>query len=265
MPSNILPVTKDGKSAFDIACSAVKNASKVLLDYYESSKKVKHKGRGNIVTQADTLSETTIIKIIASEFPDHLILSEETNATTPVTGYTWIIDPLDGTNNYYFGIPHFCINIALSKDRDILLGITYDPLKDELFTAVKGSGVELNGCPVHVTPVNTLGSALIGFDLGYDDNQGKNMLDVVKKLHGNVHCIRMMGSAALGLAYVACGRISLYFHRSIYPWDIASGILLITEAGGKVIGWQRDKIGLHSKMLIASNNELCDQLIEQYI
>jgi len=257
-----LPVSESGKTAAETACLAAQRAGKVLIERFYSSKKVKHKGIGNIVTEADTLSEKTILELLKSEFPGHSILSEETNSTTPVSGYTWIIDPLDGTNNYFFGIPHFCVNIALSDDRELLLGITYDPLKDELFKAEKGKGATLNGSPIHVSPVNSLNDSLLGFDLGYDAVQGKNMLDVANKLWGRVHCLRMMGSAALGLAYVACGRISLYFHRFLYPWDIASGILLITEAGGQVMGWQKQKIDLYSKQLIASNEMLCHQFIE---
>jgi myo-inositol-1(or 4)-monophosphatase len=265
MDNYSLPVSASGKTADEIACLAARKAGELLLDHFYLSKKIKHKGRGNIVTEADTLSEEIILELLNREYPAHSVLSEETNSSTPVSGYTWIIDPLDGTNNYFFGVPHFCVNIALSQNKDLLLGITYDPLKNELFKSVRGKGSDLNGAPIHVSPINALSDSLIGFDLGYDDIQGKNLLDIANKLWAKVHCLRMMGSSALGLAYVACGRISLYFHRYVYPWDIASGLLLIAEAGGLVMDWQKERVDLYSTKIIASNKALCYRFIESCV
>ncbi len=261
MSSNNLLLSRSGKTPIEIATQAAKEAGEILVDHFTSNKTIKQKGRGNLVTEVDALSEKLVLDLLNTEYPQHLVLSEETRFSTSVVGYTWIVDPLDGTNNYVFGIPHFCVNIALVSNDEILLGVTYDPMKRELFHAEKGKGAYLNSVSLRVSQMGLLKDSSIGFDLGYNDTEGKNMLDIANKLCGRVHCMRMMGSAALGLAYVACGRISLYFHRFIYPWDIASGILLVREAGGEVVDWQGKQVGFRSEKLIASNKLLYEQFI----
>jgi myo-inositol-1(or 4)-monophosphatase len=249
-----LPSAKSGRSALEVAIQATREASQILLASFGSKRKrVRHKSRGNLVTEADILSEKAILRLLKGEYPDCNILSEESNASTPVAGYTWIVDPLDGTNNYTFGIPFFCINIALTKDEDILLGITYDPIRDELFRAEKGQGAYLNDAALRVSTASSLQASLVGFDVGYSHERGEEILEMATKLWGRVHCLRSMGSSSLGLAYAACGRISLYFHRFLYPWDIASGLLLIREAGGQVTDWQGKPANFRTKEIIASN------------
>ncbi|MBC8512390.1 MAG: inositol monophosphatase, partial [Dehalococcoidia bacterium] len=135
---NNLSLARSGRSALEVAIEAAREAGKILLAHFHSEKEIKHKGKSNLVTEVDILSEKLIVELLKREYPDCNILSEESNSTTPVAGYTWIVDPLDGTNNYVFGIPFFCTSIALVKDEDILLGVTYDPLRDELFRAEKG-------------------------------------------------------------------------------------------------------------------------------
>lgn len=256
------PLSRSGRSPLQVATQAVQEAGKVLVGHFHSEKVVKQKSRGNLVTEVDTLSEELILGILRDEYPDYQILSEEMNSFTTIGGYTWIVDPLDGTNNYVFGIPNFCVNVALVNDTDILLGMTYDPMKKELFYAEKGKGAYLNDSSVRVSQVSLLKDSLVAFDLGYDDEQGRKMLDVTNKLWGQVHCMRMMGSSALGIAYVACGRMTIYMHRQVYPWDIASGLLLVSEAGGRVTDWQGNQVSFQSEKIIASNNKLYPQLIE---
>lgn len=257
-----MSLSRSGRSSLEIATQAVQEAGKVIVDRFYFQKAIKQKSRGNLVTEVDTLSEELILKLLKDEYPDYQVLSEETNSFATVTGYTWIVDPLDGTNNYVFGIPNFCINIALVNNEDILLGITYDPMKSELFHAEKGKGAYLNNSLVRVSQIGLLKDSLVAFDLGYNDEQGKRMLDIADKLWGRVHCMRMMGSSALSLAYVACGRMTIYLHRHIYPWDIASGLLLIREAGGTVTDWMGNQANLQDEKIIASNKKLRQQLIE---
>ena len=183
---NDLPLSLSGRSPFEVATQAVQEAGKVIVNCFGSGKVVKQKGRGNLVTDVDTLSEGLILDLLKNEYPEHNILSEELNSSTSVTGYTWIIDPLDGTNNYVFGIPYFCVNIALVKDTDILLGITYDPVREELFYAETGKGTYLNGLSVRVSPVKLLKDSLMAFDLGYSDEQGRKILNVIDKLWGSI-------------------------------------------------------------------------------
>ncbi|HEX75671.1 MAG TPA: inositol monophosphatase [Dehalococcoidia bacterium] len=253
---NDLPLAQSGRSALEVATQAAEEAGEILLAHFCSKKEIKYKGKSNLVTEADILSEKTILEFLESEYPDCNILSEESNSSAPTTGYTWIVDPLDGTNNYVYGVPFFCINIALAKDEDVLLGITHDPVREELFRAEKGKGAYLNDSAIQVSKEGSLGTSLVGLDLGYSAEQSKKMLDIATRLWSQVHCLRVMGSASLSLAYVACGRVSLYLHRYLYPWDIASGLLLIREAGGKVTDWQRKPASCQTKEIIASNDRL---------
>lgn len=256
-----MPSSRSGKSALQIATEAAKAGGQVLLSNFHSRKKTKSKGRGNLVSEVDFLSQEAILKLLKYEYPDFSIVSEEVDPPTPVSGYTWIVDPLDGTNNYIFGIPFFCVNIALVKDHEILAGVTYDPNQNELFYAQKGGRAYLNGRLVHVSDKASLRASLIGLDLGYDAVRGRELLDIIIKLWPNVHGVRLMGSASLGLAYVACGRIDIYLHRFIYPWDIASGILLVREAGGVVSNWQSRPATFESQEIIACNDVLFSSLV----
>ncbi len=248
-----LPLARSGRTTLEIAAQVAKEAGKILLDHFHSAKEIKLKGKSNIVTEVDLLCEKHILGFLSKEYPDFKILSEETSSTTKLAGYTWIIDPLDGTNNYAYGIPFFCVNVALAKDDEVLLGLTFDPLRGELFWVEKGKGAYLNDSPIHVSRAESLGEALLGFDLGYNIERGRELLDIIAKLYGQVHCVRLLGSASLGLAYVACGRVSIYIHRWLYPWDIAPGLLLIREAGGIVTDWQDKPANVQSTQLIASN------------
>jgi myo-inositol-1(or 4)-monophosphatase len=259
-----LPLSFSGKSALDVAGIAAKKAGQALLEHFGDIKHVKPKSQGNLVTDVDFLSEKIILDFLKQEYPDFGILSEESNSSVPVAGHTWVVDPLDGTNNYTFGIPFFCVNIALVCDDVILLGVTYDPIRNELFKARLGEGAYLNESRIRVSTVNSLPRALIGLDLGYNHNMGRKMLETVNQLWGQVHCIRLLGSSSLGLAYVACGRISLYFHRYLFPWDIAPGLLLVREAGGEVVDWNDKKANFRQTELIASNLRLQREFLRHF-
>ena len=259
-----LPVARSGKNALEVAIAAAKEAGGILLAHFGYVRQIKHKSQGNLVTDADILSEKLIIDFLKREYPDFSILSEESNPSASVSGYTWVVDPLDGTNNYTYGIPFFCVNIALVQDEDILLGITYDPMRGELFQAEKGKGAYLNDSPIRISAISSLQESLIGLDLGYSHDRGSQMLDTVNRLWGQVHCVRLMGSSSLGLAYAACGRVSLYFHRYLFPWDIASGLLLVREAGGEVVDWQGRPANFRDTELVASNLTLQREFLQYF-
>jgi len=253
---NTLPLSRSGKSVLEVAMQAAHKAGDVLLANFEAEKGIQYKGKGNLVTNIDILAEKTVMELLKQEYPSHKILSEETNSTTDTSGYTWVVDPLDGTNNYVYGIPFFCTNVALAMDEDILVGVTYAPMTRKMFRADKGKGAYLNNTPIQVSNVSSLKAAMVGFDLGYNDQQAREMLNLATNLWGEVHCMRMIGSSSLGLAYVAAGRISLYYHRFVYPWDIAPGLLLIKEAGGIVTNWEGQPATIHNMQIIASNPRL---------
>ncbi len=261
-PSRFLPESAHGKTPLTVATYAAREAGKILIQRLGKSNRTTVKGKRNLVTEAEYHKEKKVMSILAEEYPGHGILSEESGGSGEDSEYIWIIDPLDGTNNYHFGIPYFCVNIALARRGDIVLGITYDPIRDELFHAVKGGGARLNRKKIRVSSVISLGDASVGVDLGYNPEQSDNMLAIAVKLWPRVHCLRLLGSASLGLAYVACGRLSLYFHRSLYPWDIASGLLLVREAGGEVLNGSKNPAGIKDRALAASSRALLNEYFE---
>jgi len=255
-PAASLPVSVQGQSAYRVARQAVAEAGKILRQRFGRYNAIRVKGRRDLVTEADLLSEKTILQIITAAFPGHGIMSEEAGTRRAGNEYTWIIDPLDGTNNFHFGMPLFCVNIALARRGDVVLGITFDPIRNEIFRAVKGKGAYLNNSRIAVSDVVDLGDAAVGVDLGYDDGRSSELLNMAIGLWTKIHCMRLIGSSSLGMAYVACGRLSLYFHKSLYPWDSASGLLLIREAGGEVTDFTGRRATIKDREIIAANPRL---------
>lgn len=261
---NQLPLSYHGKTPSEVAEFASREAGKILMARLGGSNDIHVKGKRNIVTEADLASEKYILQVIKEEYPQHGILSEEQGEDNPDREYVWIVDPLDGTNNFFFGIPYFCVNVALTHNEDVIMGVTYDPVRDEMFHATKFGGAFLNGSKIRISAVNTLLNASVGVDLGYVREQAKAILDVALKLLPQIHCLRLLGSASLGMAYVACGRFSLYCHRHLYPWDTASGLVLIKEAGGEVKGWSGKPANIHEQQIIAANDKLLSEF-EQWL
>lgn len=249
-----LPLSRSGKNALEVATAAAREAGGIIAAGFSKEKQVKYKGKGNIVTDVDLKVDDALKSLLQREYPTHSIISEESDAIRGDSGYTWILDPLDGTNNYSFGIPFCSTVIALTRGEEVLLGLIYDPLRNELFSAQKGGGAYLNSSPIHVSSKTTVQGALLGFDLGYVEDKGKRTLEFITALWRRMHSIRIMGSGALGLAYVACGRIDLYFHPLLYPWELACGLLLVTEAGGVMTDWDGGRLGIGEGSAIASNS-----------
>jgi myo-inositol-1(or 4)-monophosphatase len=262
--SFILPKSIHKNSAFLVARHAALEAGKILKYRFGLINEIQFKGKRNIVTEADKLSEKAIIKILENEFPDFGILSEESPEKHSDGEFTWIIDPLDGTNNYYFGIPLFCVNIALAWRGDVVMGITYDPMRKELFHGIIGKGCFLNIDRIFVSKVTTMDKASVAVDMGYDEESAKSLINIAANLRPKSHCLRLLGSSSLGLAYVASGRLGLYFHKYIYPWDIASGLLMIHESGGEVRNFQGSIATIHDKQIIAANKKLLKEFLTSF-
>lgn len=249
-----IPSSRTGRDALAVAAQAAREAGEIQREYYFKDIHVEKKGNRNLVTEVDLLSEKIILSTIQDEFPDHSILSEESGNTETTSDYQWIIDPLDGTTNYTFGIPIFCASIGLICNDEILLGAVYDPMRDEMFQARKGGGSFLNQDPISVSNDRNVQTTLIGFDIGYDDKRTREMLSRANSVWTPEMAFRLIGSAALGMTYVACGRLDIYFHRSIYPWDIAGAMLLLREAGGEVVDLDGKPADVWGKSIIASSN-----------
>ncbi|KPK46262.1 MAG: hypothetical protein AMJ77_06240 [Dehalococcoidia bacterium SM23_28_2] len=209
------------------------------------------KGRGNVVTAADLASERAICDILAAEYPEHSILSEETAASAEGEEWMWVVDPLDGTHNYAHGIPFFCINIALCYREEPLLALTYEPIRGEEFRAQKGEGAFLNGERMAASRRESVQASLVAVGLGYDDQRAGHILDLLRDLWPGMQSARIMGSAALGLAYAACGRLDLFVHHVLFPWDIAAGILLVREAGGAITDRDGGPMSIRSEGTVA--------------
>lgn len=257
-----LPQGKSGCGSLDVARYIIIKTGDILVERFQQPKQVSVKGKSNLVTDVDLAAEKQAISLLQAEFPGHNILSEETTRPKSDSEFTWVLDPLDGTNNYTFGIPFFCTTLALLQGEDIVLGLIYDPIRKELFQAVKGGGATVNGKPMAVSAKTKLDDTFVGFDIGYNAQEGTRLLQMACALWPRVHAMRVMGSAALGLAYAACGRLDVYYHRWLYPWDIASGILLTREAGGEVIDWEGKPASHMSRGLIASNGKLARLMLD---
>ena len=252
-----LPPSRSGRPALDIASRVARAAGGIILSAFSrADKKTRSKGKSNLVTEADYLSEQAILRELKAEFPSCGFLSEESEAVVSNSPFTWVVDPMDGSNNFSFGVPFFSVNMALLHKDDVVLGVTYDPVRDELFHGLRGQGAFLGEKPLRVSARTDLKDALVGFDLGYDMERGREMLEAAGKLWTRVFSFRIMGSGALALAYVAAGRLDLYLHRRLYPWDIVAGKLLIEEAGGVVSDWEGNPALPKTPAIIAGNPEL---------
>ncbi|NBI07403.1 inositol monophosphatase family protein [Senegalia massiliensis] len=215
----------------------------------------------DLVTEIDDLSEKIIIKGIKREYPDHDILSEESEFEKTDSDYLWIIDPLDGTTNYAQGLPIFAVSIALEFRGKIVLGVVYNPMLDEMFSAVKGKGTYLNGKEIKIGGKDELIKSVIATGFAYDRNTNENNnISNFSKILPKVRGIRRMGAAAYDLACVACGRLDGYWEFNLKSWDVAAGILIIKEAGGEVV----DISGGKNVSIIAGNKKMI-KLIEKEI
>lgn len=246
-----LPTCKSGLSALEVARALAREAGALALARFRSPQRITAKGRGNLVTETDFEIEANLHEAFRREFPDHRLLSEETAAETDSAGWVWVIDPLDGTRNFASGIPFFCVNIALCHDGEPLLAVTHDPNHSETFWAERGGGAWVNDAPAAVSQAPTLQASVLGIDLGYDDQRAGAALQLVHLLFPGVQSVRVPGSAALALAYAACGRYDLFIHHDLFPWDLAPGILLVQEAGGVITDREGKDISMRSRTVLA--------------
>ncbi len=242
---------------------AAKAGGDVLMEHYGKVPReaVRKKSQTDFLSFVDEQSEKAIIKVLNEAYPDYAILAEEGGADNGCSAYRWIIDPLDGTRNYLSHLPVFAVSIALQKQDEIIAGLIYDPLHDEIFRAEKECGAFLNDDKISVSENTTLGESLIA--TGFPFKAKHKLEDYLKAFQGIFNesmGARRMGAAAIDLAYVACGRFDGFFELGLKPWDMAAGVLIIREAGGKVSDfWGQDRF-MNTSFIIASNGRIHDAM-----
>jgi len=247
----------------DVALEAARLAGGMIRDRFDSTFQVSLKGRNDIVTDVDVAVEKAVLELVHREFPDFGILAEESQPVTTGSPYKWVVDPIDGTRNFAMGIPHFCTIVALSKGNYPVLGVTYDPMVDELFSAERGKGAFLNGERISVSERPAVSEALLCCDLGQVNEKAGLAIDMIRSIWPDLLSLRLLGSAGLGVAYAAAGRVDMYFHNSLSPWDIVAGLVQVSEAGGQIVDRQGKPANLQTSGIIAANPALIADFLRQ--
>lgn len=258
-----LPLSATGKTAEQVAREAIAKASRTLARGFRGRKEIQFKGRGNVVTDADYRAESQILELLQKEFPEFSILSEERGAVERSGEWTWIVDPLDGSRNFASENPHFAINVGLARGDDMELAFTYDPLRKEMFHACKGGGAFLNDKPIHVSRQESIAASVLSTDMGYDEDMAHRALLMLAEMWPGMQTIRIMGSAALGMAWASCGRVDMYFHHALAPWDVMCGLLLVREAGGVVTTGSGGPADFRKPSVIATNAMIHGEFMER--
>ncbi|RME37728.1 MAG: inositol monophosphatase [Deltaproteobacteria bacterium] len=245
-----------------IAIQAAEAGGRVLLEKFGRQQQIDFKGEVDLVTDADRVAEKTIVDFLSGTFPRHDILAEEGAEIDNGSDYRWIIDPLDGTTNYAHGLPWWAVSIALTCQGEVVLGVIHVPCSGEMFVAEKGRGCTLNGRPVKVSATNRLDQALLATGFPYDRRTSEaNNFDHFTRFQREARACRRAGSACLDLAYTACGRFDGYWEMKLKPWDVAAGLLMVAEAGGRVSDFAGGPTGIESREFLASNGLIHDQMI----
>jgi len=248
----------------EIAIRAARKAGQVLAEMYRGPHEIKVKGERDIVTEADLAAEQVIMQEILAGCPEAWIVSEESHSQrVALAGRpTWYIDPLDGTTNFARGLPSFSVSIAMAQDGQVVCGAVYDPLHGHLFHAQRGQGAFLNGEPLRVSRVAALQDAILLLDWPRDQEIRQMSARAMQQLVPLTDAVRSTGSAALSLCYLAAGWADLYFQYTLMPWDVAAGLLLIEEAGGRVSGVDGRPYALEQPDWLASNGLLHEAVLE---
>jgi len=244
--------------------SIAREAGSLLMDYFHRHVKIEYKGSADLVTIADRQSEALILDRIRRHFPGHDVMGEEGSRIETGSDYKWYVDPLDGTTNFAHGYPVFCVSLAVEHHGVRIAGVVYDPTRDELFSAEKGSGAQLNGQPIHVSSIARLTECLVatGFP-SHKRHQNPNIY-FYHQLTLRSHGVRRAGSAALDLCSVAAGRFDGFWEFNLNPWDTAAGVLLVEEAGGRVTDFSGGPFQIASRETLASNGHVHDALVAEF-
>lgn len=253
----------DDLKFLEVAKQAATAAGKILKEYFIKEPEITKKGPVDIVTAADIASEKIIIEILSKNFPDHFIISEESDEIKGNSDFKWIIDPLDGTTNFANKLPIFSVSIALYKGKDPLLGIVFNPCTNELYSALKGNGAFLGKKKIFVSKKENINDSLIVTGFPYNfmeilDELSKRFFNVLKVSRG----VRRLGSAALDLCFVASGVFEGFFEQNLKPWDTAAGFIIAQEAGAVITDFTNNNYNPYMNEIIASNGLIHNSLLK---
>lgn len=247
----------------EAAIAASRKAGDILEQYAKAGFRIAHKDVSNLVTDADHAAEQSIIDHLGLQFPTHRFLAEEGGLSDDGSSpFLWVIDPLDGTTNFAHGFPIYSVSIGLEYQGHCVLGVVFDPSRNELFTATQGGGAHLNGAPLHVSSARSLNDSLLVTGFAYNiRNTPRNNLDYFARFALKAQGMRRTGSAALDLAYVAAGRFDGFWEVQLSPWDMAAGSVIVREAGGLVTSFGGTTLSIYKEELVASNGHIHDAML----
>src|SRR5579863_860864 len=241
-----------------------REAGALLMKHFRQRVKVEYKGEADLVTVADRNSETLIRERIGQHWPTHDILGEEGGLRDTGSDYRWYVDPLDGTTNFAHGFPVFCVSMALEHKGQRIAGVVYDPTRDEMFAAEKGSGAFLNQQRIQVSATDKLAESLVATGFPSHKRHKNPNIHFYHQITLRTHGVRRAGSAALDLCYVASGRFDGFWEFNLNPWDTAAGALIVEEAGGKMSRFDGSPFELDSRETLASNGLVHEALVREF-
>ncbi len=245
-----------------VGIGAAFKSGKILLSYLGNLSSIEKKGTIDLVTKADIESEKAIVDIINYRFPDHSILAEESGMSYSNPDFKWIIDPLDGTTNFAYNLGVFAVSIAFELKGEIVVGVVLNPCTGELFTAIKEQGAHLNSHPINVSAHKTVSDSLLvtGFPYNFTDNFTDIMTRFENCLKASMG-VRRLGSAALDLCFVACGRFTGFWEQNLNPWDTAAGVLIAHEAGAHITDFSNNPFDINKKEILTTNHKIHKEMI----
>ncbi len=246
----------------EVALEAATAAGRVLSENFGREQAVRFKGEVDLVTEVDERAEGVIGDVLRKAFPDYGMLAEEGGRLPGEGDSRWIVDPLDGTTNYAHGLPIFAVSIALERAGEVVLGVVYDPMREETYVAERGGGATLDGEPIRVSDTDEPIRALLVTGFPYDRDDMQAAVELFGRLTVLTQGVRRLGSAALDLCYVAAGRVDAFYERGLHAWDVAAGSLILEEAGGTITDYQGRKLDLEGREVVASNGILHPLLLE---
>ena len=251
-------------SYLETAVAIARESGALLADFFARRIPFELKGENDLVTEADRASERLVIERLTQHYPSHAIVAEEGGGHESTSGFRWYVDPLDGTTNFAHSFPCFNVTLALEQQDELIAGVIFDPINEELFTAEKGAGAFLNGNRIQVSKVAKLENALVA--TGFPSRKRHLSINIhfYHQLGMATHGVRRCGSAAIDLAFVACGRLDAFWEFGLNPWDMAAGRLLVAEAGGTFSGMHGEPHQLRGPDLLVDNGLIHDEILELF-